>query len=128
MPIGLDLPSILTLIPSEGALLTPVFTPQGSAVFVIPHGTKEVTQEHFIQLDNFKEDELHSLLGGSEKETGWLWAYQNYYITRSLKNWQEAIASLTERLRSGDDAGRARGLVVFVLASQGVSPYASTAI
>ena len=54
MPIGLDLPNILALIPPEGALVAPVFTTQGSAVFVIPHGVTEVTPEHVIQLDDFK--------------------------------------------------------------------------
>jgi len=98
MPIGLDLPNILALIPPEGALAAPVFTPQGSAVFVIPHGATEVSQEHVIQLDDFKEDELHTLLRGSENEPGWLWAYQTYYTTHHIKNWQEAIASLTKHL------------------------------
>jgi hypothetical protein len=98
MPIGLDLRDILALIPPEGALVAPFFTPEGSAVFVIPYGAKEVTSEHVIQLDDFKEDELQTLLRGSEKEPGWLWAYQTYYNTRNLKKWQEAIASLTKRL------------------------------
>ena len=42
MPIGLDLPNILALIPPEGALVAFVLTPQGSAVFLIPHGTTDV--------------------------------------------------------------------------------------
>jgi CHAT domain-containing protein len=98
MPIGLDLPNILALIPPEGALAAPVFTPQGSAVFVIPHGATEVTPEHVIQLEDFKQDELYTLLRGSDKEPGWLWTYQTYYNTRDLKNWREAITSLTNRL------------------------------
>jgi CHAT domain-containing protein len=98
MPTDLDLHSILSLIPSEGALVAPVFTPEGSAVFVIPHGGTEVSSEHVIQLDHFKVDELHTLLRGSENKPGWLWAYQTYKNTRDLKNWQEAIVSLTKRL------------------------------
>ena len=98
MPAGLELPEILALIPSEGALVAPLFTTQGSAVFIIPHGETEVTTAHVIRLDDFKEEHLNTLLSGSEEQPGWLHAYEAYYKTRHLKNWQDAIESLTQRL------------------------------
>ena len=58
MPTGLDLPGLLGLIPEGGALVAPLFTSKGSAVFVLPHGTATVTKEHVVELDRFTEGRL----------------------------------------------------------------------
>jgi hypothetical protein len=58
MPTGLDLVSFLELIPAGGVLVTPLFTSQGSAVFVFPWGTETVTEEHIIWLHGFTDTYL----------------------------------------------------------------------
>ncbi len=83
MPTGLDLPGLLGLIPEGGALVAPLFTSKGSAVFVLPHGTATVTKEHVIELDRFTEADLRALLRGPDDEPelgGWLGAYANEHV------------------------------------------------
>ncbi len=43
MPQGLTLSELLALIPTGGAMVAPLLTSQGSAVFVLPYRTKSVT-------------------------------------------------------------------------------------
>ena len=77
MPTGLDLPGLLDLIPEGGALVAPLFTSKGSAVFVLPHGTVTVTKEHVIELDRFTTADLSALLQGAGDKPGlggWLGA------------------------------------------------------
>ncbi len=93
MPTGLDLPGILALIPAGGALVAPLVTSQGSAVFVLPHGTTTVKAEHVIRLDDFTDDDLNALLVGSADKPGWLWLY-----TRDMRQWQTTIETFTGRL------------------------------
>lgn len=58
----LDLPSILAAIPPAGSLLAPVVTKQGSATFIIPHDTKEITTKNVVILDDFKGNDFYALL------------------------------------------------------------------
>lgn len=98
IPLGLVLDDILKIIPINSALVAPLITSQGSAIFIIPHGAKKVTPAHVISLDEFKDDDLNILLLGNDQQPGWLLAYGDYYDTHHLKNWQAAIESLTGRL------------------------------
>jgi CHAT domain-containing protein len=98
MPLGIELNEILQLIPKEGALVAPLITLQGSAVFVVPHGVKEIMPTHVIPLDSFKDEDLNTLLHGTLEQPGWLLAYQDFYNNRQIKNWRAAIESLTGRL------------------------------
>jgi CHAT domain-containing protein/tetratricopeptide (TPR) repeat protein len=75
MPEGLGLSRILGLIPEGGALVAPLFTSQGSAVFVIPHGAQTGGSEHIIPLDDFTTDSLNELLVGTKENPGWLPVY-----------------------------------------------------
>ncbi|OPX95692.1 MAG: CHAT domain protein [Syntrophorhabdus sp. PtaB.Bin006] len=89
MPHGLDLPVLLSLAPGGGALVMPCITPQGSIVFVVPHGVSGITEkEHCVPLDSFTDkDETVLLFGpmvgkkGPEssigKSGGWMPAYLN---------------------------------------------------
>ena len=61
MPLNLNLDRLLMLIPERSALVAPLLTTQGSAIFVIPHGTKAITDEHIIRLDEYKVDQLNDI-------------------------------------------------------------------
>jgi CHAT domain-containing protein len=98
MPTGLELAEILQLIPAGGALVAPLITSQGSAVFIILQGVMQVLPEHIIPLTDFKDDDLNTLLLGTEEQPGWLRAYSAYYTTRNLENWQAVIETLLQRL------------------------------
>jgi CHAT domain-containing protein len=98
MPDGLNLPSILALIPPQGVLIAPLFTSQGSAVFIVPHGVTNLTPEHILLLEDFKLDDLHQLLIGTIEQPGWVWALDEYYNTRDVKRLQTAIASISQKL------------------------------
>ena len=69
---SLTLPEILTAIPQDTALVAPVFTTQGSAIFVVPHGAAAVTADHVVRLDRFTREDLAGLLLGANDRPGWL--------------------------------------------------------
>jgi len=94
MPTGLDLCGILEQIPSGGALVAPLVTSQGSAVFVLPDGAKTVSAEHIIPLETFTDD----LLIGSEGDPGWINAYVAWRGSGSLEAWKTAIETFTGQL------------------------------
>jgi CHAT domain-containing protein/tetratricopeptide (TPR) repeat protein len=98
MSLGLELGDILQLIPTDGALVAPLITAQGSVVFIVPQGVTEVTLTHVVPLDGFKDDDLNALLRGTDEQPGWLHAYGDYHTTHRLNNLQAAIESLTGRL------------------------------
>jgi CHAT domain-containing protein/tetratricopeptide (TPR) repeat protein len=83
MPTGLDVAALLGLIPSGGALVAPLFSSKGSAVFVLPHGTSEITEAHIIALDQFTDASLRALL------VDWVGAYQQQDDDR--RAWLTAI-------------------------------------
>jgi CHAT domain-containing protein/anti-sigma28 factor (negative regulator of flagellin synthesis) len=92
MPEGLGLAEILALIPKEAALVAPLITSQGSAVFVIPGGQTSVSSEHVLWLDEFKGADLRALLQGASEQAqlgGWLGAYFNAHTNR--KAWLDSI-------------------------------------
>ena len=98
MPTGLDLPGILGLIPEGGALVAPLVTSMGSAVFVIPHGADGVGTDHVILLDSFYEDDLLKLLQGPG---GWMGAYFSFCnegTEAAKERWLEVIEESTGEL------------------------------
>lgn len=100
MPTGLDLTELLALIPPEGALVAPLVTAQGSAVFVLPHGAKTVEVQHVIlpEAMAFTEADLNALLIGSESKPGWLRAYAIWQNGGSFEDWEAAIETFTGQL------------------------------
>lgn len=96
-PVGLDLATILALAPEGGALVAPLITSQGSAVFVVPYGLKTVSKADVIPLDAFYSNTLRTLLWGSAEDVGWIGAYAEM-DERGLNAWMESINKLTGRL------------------------------
>ena len=78
MAPGLDVEKMLALIPRGGALVAPLVTLHGSALFIIPHGTLTLRDEHILWIDEFNEDHLQTLLFGTDSQPGWLGAYVEY--------------------------------------------------
>lgn len=74
---SLEVTNILKLIPPSGALVVPISTPQGGAVFVVPSGVETIGMEHIIRLA-FTEADLNALVLGNESQPGWLQAYITY--------------------------------------------------
>jgi CHAT domain-containing protein/tetratricopeptide (TPR) repeat protein len=67
---------ILVLIPEGGALVGPLVTEAGSAVWIIPSGTEAITEHHVLPLSDETAHYLHvALVGGGEDHFGWLRAY-----------------------------------------------------
>ncbi len=94
MPLGLTRSEILALAPPDGALIAPVVTSQGSAVFILPHGARALDPSHVLLLDHFTTESLETLLVGTEENPGWL----RVYLTRRTRAWQDAISKLTGQL------------------------------
>jgi len=84
IPTGLDLAGLLDLIPAGGALVVPLLTSQGSAVFMVPYGTVTVTQEYLVALEGFTTADLQTLLQGppgGPQPAGWFGVYEKYRVS-----------------------------------------------
>lgn len=67
---------VLALVPEAGALVVPLVTEVGSAVWIIPSGTEAITEQHVMPLGDATAHYLHvALVGGGEGQFGWLRAY-----------------------------------------------------
>jgi CHAT domain-containing protein len=95
LPHGLALLEILELIPIEGTVVAPIITSQGSAVFVVPHGTQTVDASCVIMLDDFKEKSLDALLRGTDENPGWIRAYIAH---RATTEWQADVDRITAQM------------------------------
>jgi CHAT domain-containing protein len=81
MPMGLDLPKMMALIPKDGALVAPLITSQGSVVYVLTSRTTTLTEAQVIAVDEFTDATLQMLLQGTPESAelgGWLGAYRNF--------------------------------------------------
>ena len=99
MPSSLGLDGLLSLIPADGALVAPLTTSRGSAVFVIPGGRKDVYDNDIVWLDGFDETDVHALLDGSARAStpgGWFPAYANRHTNRIA--WLKAVEDITQAL------------------------------
>ncbi len=110
MPEGLSLDDILALIPPDGALVTTMFSENwGNFVFVVPHGTRAITHEHIIRLDDSQVDELNGVLFGTTERPGWLRHYQARETTEQLfesisdlgrSMWDAYAGAIHDRMRA----------------------------
>jgi CHAT domain-containing protein len=99
MPEGLALDDLLALIPSGAALVAPLFTSQGSAVFIVPGGAREVTAEHLLLLDDFKLEDLGAIARGTLEDRGWLANYLLYRFGElTIQALFDSIDNVTRRL------------------------------
>jgi CHAT domain-containing protein len=90
---GLSFDAIMALAPEQGALVAPVFTSKGSAVFVIPHGAKRVTVGDVLLLKDFTTVDLGVLIERSKERSEQ--AIDD--VTKVL--WDGLVAKVHARLR-----------------------------
>jgi CHAT domain-containing protein len=96
-----DLPAILQTIPEGGALVAPVFSSQGSVVFVVPGGAHCVEPGHVLPLP-ITESDLRAILSGHEASGqlgGWLGAYS--FRKSDPHGWRKAIEESGRALWEG---------------------------
>lgn len=106
MRTEIDLDEIFAIIPEHGAIVAPLITAQGSIVFVVPHYAETITNENVIWLDDFTDETLNKLLGGSDEEPGWLSGYFKYreHLNKRVETetvdtiWQTKIHKFTAQL------------------------------
>jgi CHAT domain-containing protein len=98
MPVGLDVSNILALIPNAGALVAPLITSQGAAVFVLPHTVETVADEHVLYLDRLDHDGFRALILGDNAEPGWLLGYEALVNNGPLEDWLSHIGAQTRRM------------------------------
>lgn len=105
MRTSLTMTEILALIPTGGALVIPLITSQGSAVFVLPHGIRTIEAKNIMWLDTFTDNEVYSLLNGDNENLGWLNGYFDANKMAgsksrkvALETWQTIIENSTRKL------------------------------
>lgn len=98
--IRLGLDEIANIIPVDTALVIPVFSSEGSAIFVLPHGFESI-REHVIHVDTLSLDQIGELLQGAADDPqfgGWLGSYLGYRTSNNLPRWKQDIAAFTRQL------------------------------
>ncbi len=105
LPTEAKLSDIMNLITEGRALVIPLITSQGSAVFVLQGKSETITEEHIIRLDTFRTAELDNLLIGNEGNPGLLSAYISAFhpelqqLNRFSKGaWKIALEKVTQYL------------------------------
>lgn len=91
IPTEIELPVLLALIPENSALVAPLITAQGSAIFIVPHGVETLSESHVVFLNDFKEAHLNALLEGSEDRPGWQREYLAFRVGGLAETWKAAI-------------------------------------
>lgn len=98
------------LVPPGGVLVVPLLTARGCALFVLPHGTEEVTSEHVLMLEPGSWGEVQDII------LRWMTAGLDQDLARAPRSaWTEAVDEVTDRLWTvvaGPLHGRLRGLGV----------------
>jgi CHAT domain-containing protein len=130
MPSGLDLLGLLGTIPVGGALVAPLFTSQGSAVFILPSGTETVTADHLLWLDHVTDSHVATLLQGPSNVStlgGWLGAYLNRHTDphgwfaaieqTGQALWEMLLEPIQQRLAT---VGLAEGAPVLLMPQGGI--------
>jgi len=98
LPKNLTIDEILQLVPEDWALIIPLITSLGSALFVIPPGIHALTDDLVIRLEDFTIDELKVILNGADDNDGWIPAYQAFLSDGLLDNWLSALDTLSAQL------------------------------
>jgi len=99
LPKGLPLVELLALIPANGALVAPLFTDQGSAIFIVLGGVQGVTADNVLMLDDFKLENLNIVTRGTEEKRGWLAHYIfSLFVQSSTQALFDGIDDVTHRL------------------------------
>jgi CHAT domain-containing protein/tetratricopeptide (TPR) repeat protein len=96
---SLTMPELLALIPPGGALVAPLITQQGTAVFVLPDGCKQVTERNVLRIDSCNRAWLVAMLQGGEGSDdlgGWLKAYTQQH--ENPQPWLDAIEGMGHEL------------------------------
>ena len=96
---AMDLVDLLSLAPAEGALVVPLLTPWGSAVFILPYGQQEITADHVLWLPQLRQEDALTWLRGdvaSGELGGWLRAMA--FRNSEPAAWRETIATTGERM------------------------------
>jgi CHAT domain-containing protein/tetratricopeptide (TPR) repeat protein len=126
-----ELQRILALAPSNGALVIPLVTPKGGAVFVLPSGAASVRDANVLWLDGLNDNWLRSVLVGSStgtRQSGWLQALveqdaaSERWQTELLKTcgvlWEVLLGPMHECLRA---LGLAEGAPILLMPHGGLN-------
>jgi len=99
LPAQASLIDLLSAIPKGGAIVAPIVTDVGTAVFVVKAGSQRVGPGDVVWIDEFTIETLdHILVGtpGKEDNTGWLSAYFRRKLDK--RNWQRVIVDMGSTL------------------------------
>ena len=90
---------IKALIPADSALVAPMFTTEGSAIFVVPHKTQSITKENIIMLDAYTVTDLYTLTRQTENAKGWLGYYFDYRLGNiNFRTMLDGLDDITQQL------------------------------
>lgn len=73
-----DLGPLTALAPAGGALVLPLVTPSGAAVWILTGDPQDPPHGEVLDLPDLTESDLRRLLTGDEEEAGWFGAYADF--------------------------------------------------
>ena len=91
IPSSLNVSEILTIVPDNTALVAPLMTQHGMAIFIIPSGISSVSDKHILWLDDFTAYDIKYIL------RDWRKAYQVEPTGESVF-WKDFIERITGEL------------------------------
>jgi CHAT domain-containing protein/tetratricopeptide (TPR) repeat protein len=94
--LGLD--ELLALVPAGGAMVAPLLTEKGGAVFVLPAGLSGVGADCVLSLKKAAVARLLLSLNGTARRPGWLKAYGDWLQGGQLGPWLDTVARCTRNL------------------------------
>lgn len=83
----------LSSLPADSTIIAPIFSNQGSIVFILPAGTKNINEANIIKIKEFTRKDLHALIRGEKSDEwgGHIAAYVNLKIKKQPKKWETHV-------------------------------------
>lgn len=83
----------LSKLPGDSTIIAPIFSNQGTIIFILPAGLKNISEENIITIRDFTRSDLHTLIRGENRDE---WGgYIAYYA--DLKNKINQFAAADEQ-------------------------------
>ncbi len=83
----------LSSLPADSTIIAPIFSNQGTTVFILPAGIKNIRKENIIKIKEFTRKDLYALIRGerSDEWGGYIAAYVDLKFKKKQKKWETHV-------------------------------------
>lgn len=81
----------LSKLPSDSTIIAPIFSNQGTIIFILPAGLKNISEENIITIREFTRSDLHALIRGEKRDEwgGYIATYADLKI--KINQYEKAL-------------------------------------